>query len=85
MFPRTKASQAQHSEESAEEEHSEEKMGQPLLMTFCDDGKDTFENSALRFNLGNKPLGAAACMFAQISLGIQKTEADCLMSGRGLQ
>lgn len=56
-------------------------MGQPLLMAFWDDGKDTFENSALRFSLGDKPSGAAACMFAQISLGIQKTEADCLMSG----
>jgi len=64
---------------------SEEKMGQPLLMAFWDDGKDTYENSALRFSLGDKPSGAAACMFAQISLGIQKTEADCLMSGRGLQ
>lgn len=60
-------------------------MGQPLLMAFWDDGKDTYENSALRFSLGDKPSGAAACMFAQISLGIQKTEADCLMSGRGLQ
>lgn len=49
-------------------------MGQPLLMAFWDDGKDNFENSALRFSLGNKPLRAAACVFAQISLGIQKTE-----------
>lgn len=58
-------------------------MGQPLLMAFWDDGKDNFENSALRFSLGDKPLRAAACMFAQIFLGIQK--ADCLMSGRGIQ
>lgn len=62
---------------------SEEKMGQPLPKVFWDDGKDNFENSA--FSLGDKPLRAAACMFAQIFLGIQKTEADCLMSGRGIQ
>ena len=57
-------------------------MGQPLLMAFWDDGKDNFENSALRFSLGDKPLRAVACVFAQISLGIQKTEADCHVRAR---